>query len=337
MLITALALLGTLPALLEAEKTYRVFLKPLDFHEGEITAYLASIHQIESDGKRLYFRGGSESQILITDLSGRALGVLGGEGGHPSEFGPTGVLALAVDAGTVSGIDKGLRFVRFYEDDRFHSYLNLDSYNSRAAHATSNIYAFSKDHVVVPALDPKHLAIAYQREGKKRQPVGEPLDMGGDLKNKIELNATLWCYQDGLWYAVHKLFPMVTVFDRKFQMVNQFQIRHKVTDAYISYLTDFQPNENFSKALPLVTDVKWFRDSLFLMVQGKLFQVDPKTGTVASITFFYGKGEDFGPADGHKVTLPFFTFSNDGVLFAAHPALLWNHDFWYARLPFMDE
>lgn len=335
MMISLLFLTSLEP--LPREITFRAFPRPMDFQEGKVSAYLSSIHQVESDGQRLYFRSMRGSLILITNLEGETQKVLGGAGEHPSEFGASGVLAMAVSGKVVSALDGGLRFIRFYENDRYASYLRPRTYNARAIHSTSNIYAFSKEHVVVPALGPDHLAIVYPRDGSETREIGELLEIGSDWESEIERNATLWCFQDGLWYAAHKFFPMVTVFDERFQRVNQFQIQHPLTDRYIAYLSEFKPNERFTKTQVLVSDFKFFRGSLYLMLQGELFGVDPQTGAIRSVTHFFAKGEDFGAADGHKITLPFFAFGNDGTLFAVHPALLWNHDFWSVRLPFLQD
>ncbi len=319
------------------EGTFRAYPRPMDFQKGAVSTYLSSIHQVECDGERLYFRSLRDAQVLVTDLEGRMLMALGGTGEHPSEFGANGVLAISVSHGGISALDGGLRFIRFYENGRFISYLRLGSYNTRATHSTSNVFAFSKTHAVVPAKDFSHLALAYPRGGGEAIPVGDLLEIGNEIEDAVPRNATLWCFEDGLWYAAHKFFPMVTVYDERFQVVNQFQVQHALTDQYVSYLGDFKPNERFTKAQVLVSDFKAFRGSLYLMMQGTLFQVHSQSGAVQSRTIFIAEGETFGAADGHQIELPFFAFAEDGALFAVHPALLWNHDFWSVRLPFLDE
>lgn len=306
-----------------------------DFQKGKFIAYLSSIHQMETDGQFLYFRGGKDEYVLITDFEGKVLDKIGGRNDRPSEFNKGGVLAIAMDGSLVAVLDKGISWIRFYENQEMVHHLKPEAFNRGGLHNTSNAFAFSPEYVVMPTNEEGYLGKALGFKSQKNKNFGETLDFPLDKAFEEERQATLWTRYKDFWIAAHKFFPVVTVFDKHFNMVNQYQLDHPRTNTYQNYIATFEPGLNFSRPQPVFTDMKIYKDHLFLMISGQLFQVEPMTGAILSTTRFVAKGEAFGEIQGMELFIPFFCFSPTGKLFLGHPALLWEHDFWSVDLPFL--
>ncbi len=312
----------------------RLELRPIDFEQNDQTLFLSTINQIESDGKYLYLRSIREPEIMVITPEGKLIRRIGGRGGHPSEFGIQGVQAMTVHGNELWAIDAQLQRVRRFVDGRYLSSFLLRSFNYYHAPQTSNVFAFSKTEVVVPA-DPKtgHLASVLKHDGTKVRDVGDFIPYIEDLQRKIPgINDTLWLYDAGHWFSIHKFFPLVTRYDGAFNVVSQFQIESKTITEMFEGIQEFSPNPNFNVPLPLFTDAKIHEGDLYLMSKGRLHRIDLESGRVKSVTVFYGTGPDFAQVTLPNVTLFFFAFLDDGRLFLAHPAMLWNHDLWSVKL-----
>lgn len=306
-----------------------------DFREDKLAAFLSSIHQIESNGQFLYFRSGKEDYVLVTDYDGKIQDKIGGRGGEPSEFSAGGVLAIAIDGPLVAALDKGVHWIRFYENHDMVHHLKPESYNLRGLHNTSNSFAFSPDYVVMPTNEDGFLGKRINFKTQQTKNFGQALELPIDKAFEEEGLATLWTRNKDYWFAAHKFFPMITVFDKHFNMVTQYQLNHPRTNAYQNYIASFEPDPQFSRPQPVITDINLYKDHLYLMIGGQLFQTEPMTGSVLSTTRFVAQGKTFEEIQGTELYIPFFSFSPTGKVYLAHPALLWGHDFWSVELPFL--
>ena len=106
------------------------------------------------------------------------------------------------------------------------------------------------------------------------------------------------------------------------------QIESSIISGLFEDIREFSPTPHFNVPLPLFTDAKIHKGDLYLMSGGQLHRIDPESGKLKSVTAFYGTGPDFAQVTLPNVTVFFFAFLDDGRLFLAHPAMLWNHDLW---------
>ncbi len=321
---------------LYSQEAYRVLLQPLDFQEGREEFYLSGIDQIESDGAHLYLRSLRETEIIVITPEGHLVNKFGGKGGHPSEFGDFGVLAMALRDNQLWAIDSERERVRRFVDGIYEHSFRLTSYNVFFANATANVFAFSEDLVVVPA-DPntKHLAAVHRFDGTLVKHVGDHLPFTEDLARRVPgIHDTFWLYQNGSWFSIHKFLAVVTRYDADFKRVNQFQVESVSIRERLNHIQDFTSNDKFNVPGALITDVKIHHGDLYLMSGGYLHRVDLQDGTVKSITAFYGTGTEFEEVGPSNVTLFFFAFLDSDKLVLAHPAMLWDHDLWTVNLPF---
>ncbi len=312
---------------------YRVRIHPLDVQFGQAPFYLESLDQIETDGHQLYLRGVKNTEIYVISPSGTLLKQVGRAGQHPSEFGFSGVLAMAVEGPHLWAIDLEYQRVRLFTDGEYRRSFPLDSYNVYAQAATSNVFGFSPNQVVIPAAPKsRHLAAVYTYDGDLIQHVGEILPFSEEFASRVPgINDSFWLYRQGHWYSIHKYFPLVTRYDASFAVVDQFQVESEVVQQRLDYIVQFSSTHGYPA--PIFTDAKFFGGDLFLMSDGYLHQLDLPSRRIRSITSFYGVGPGFQHLEHSKLTLFSFAFTREGGLFLGHPALLWDHDLWSAELP----
>ena len=315
-----------------AQESRRVLLAPVDFKKGDHEVTLTGIHQIESDGSRLYLRSNRDLEIFILTPDGRCVGKIGGKGDHPSQFGYQGILAMAVRGSELWALDQGIQRLRYFVDgDYIDSFpLGEGNYNLLARLPTSNVFAFSRDRLVIPTHPIRgYLAAVKGFDGTLIQHVGELLSFPQKLMDRIPaMNDTLWLRHGQGWISIHKFFPLVVRYDEDFKPTHHFEIKSEAVDLLAKEVMEFEPKPGLALPRTVFSDAKLFRGDLYLMSLGRLHRVDLETGEVKSVVSFYGEGADFAKTTQPNVTLFFFAFLDDGQLFVAHPAMLWNHDFW---------
>ena len=323
--------------IVHGQESYRLELKPFDFQTGRAESHFSGIGQIESNGTHFYLRGFRETEILILDEAAAVVGKIGGKGGHPAEFGQEGVTAISTRDNELWGIDMELKRVRRFVDGAYRESFRLDSFNISHEAGLANSFAFSDQFVVIPAHaeTKRRLAAVYLHDGTLVDHIGEIVELAGLSKRIVGINDTHWLAMDDGWVSVHKFFPLVTIYDESFSMVDQFQVNSAVTGDMVDKTMSFDPGDQYTLPAPVFADVKIFRDDLYLMCKGFLHQVDLKSHKVKSITSFYGRGEDFKHVDQPQLTLHYFAFLDNGFFVVGHPAMLWNHDLWTTELPFL--
>jgi hypothetical protein len=320
-----------------AQQQYRVAIQPLDFQQSkDENFFMANIGQIETDGPLVYLRSIRELEVSVMTPEGHLARRFGGNGGFSSEFGVNGVLAISVRDGVCLAIDAEQRLVRRFEEGRFQFAFRLHAYNVFATMPSSNSFAFSNQHIVIPTAPATgHLASVYGHDGVFRKFAGSLIPFDEDLMQIIPgINDTYWLFQGDQFYSIHKFYPIISTYDTAFERTNQFHLSTPAIEAYLEVFLSFTPLEPGSVPGPLFTDAKIYGGQLYLMSQGVLHQISLEDGTLESQTRFFGTGKDFAHLEDPHVNLYFFAFLPDGRLVLGHPAMLWNHDLWTAQLPF---
>ena len=318
---------------------YRAEIEPIDLRMEKVQAYFSGAHQIATDGKRLFLRSVTDTEILVAAPDGLILATFGGKGHHPAEFGDIGVIAMAVDGGKVMAIDANfIRARTFNLDGAYQSSFLIKPY-FRLGHlpTASNVFAFSDQYTVIPTdQNSGHLAAVYDAKGQFVKYIGELLDLGGGPEFHIPgINETLWLHEGKHWYAIHKYLAMVTVFDEDFAMVTQYQIQTARAQEMQEYVLGFQPDEHANVPTPILSDAQVWHGDLYILCGGWLHQLSPQDGQVKSVTTFMGKGEAFRDLPVPYVIFYTFAILDNGGLILGHHAQMWDHDLWRAPLPFI--
>ena len=158
-----------------AQDAYRLELHPLDFQANLADDFLPSIDQIESNGHHIYVRSIRYPKVAVIDRHGRSIRMIGGSGGHPSEF-RTGIMAMALKGESLWLVDNQLERARLFQSGIFRTSFRLDSFNKAYAMPNANAFAFTEKVVMIPAHpDTGHLAAAMSYNGNLIQRTGEPL------------------------------------------------------------------------------------------------------------------------------------------------------------------
>jgi len=320
--------------LLFAQTTHRLAVTPLDIAETDVGFYPESIHQLEVLDGKILIRNYGQASVLALEPDGTPTHTIGGPGGHPSEMGG-GVLALAVGERHLWALDAERKRVRLFRDNRYHTSFPIERYNVHFAYPTSNVFAGTEEVVVVPTHpETGFLATAFAADGTMLRHVGRlPVETTAVRETIPGADDTFWLTDGHRWLAIHKFYPLVSLFDDQFELVGRFQPDSPIIAKSRDRVDGFAPSPERGLPMPVFTDAKLHDGALYLMSTGHLHRIDWHTGTVEAIYAFYGEGEDFV-----EVTAPFLTLFSFALLpghrvVLGHPAMLWNHDLWTTRLP----
>ncbi len=326
------------PFYASAQDRYRQELRALDFRKSGQPYFFNGIHQIATDGRRLFLRSYGDTNILITNSRAEFIATLGGKGNHPSEFGDLGVMAMAVQGNRLMAIDSNAIRARTFVDDAYQSSFRLKSYYRLGRLPTSsNLFAFSESEAVIPASPFEgHLAALYDERGQFVRYVGEMIPVDDRLNALFAgMNETLWLRHENRWLSIHKFIPLVTIYDGSFHVVTQYQVSSSLVQEMFDKVIGFQPGGHGNIPTPILTDAQIFRGDLYVLGGGWLHQLELETGKVKSITNFYGTGEEFSQVTAPYLTLYTFALLDSGQLILGHHAQMWDHDLWTADLPFL--
>ena len=312
---------------------HRLELEAMDIQFNGEAYPVSSIDQIESGGNRLYLRSMKMPEILEIDEQGRLIRIIGRGGHGPGEWGSGGVQAIALFNSELWGVGTHSKTLNGFVDGRYKQEVFIDRVTLGRVTATSNVFAVSDQHIVIPSpFKTKFLAEIFDKNGKYQGQLGESLENDpGLLRENPVINDSLWIFHDGFWYGLFKFFPVINVFDQKFNHHAQWSIDHAWINTSLAHIMDGSP-EHLN--VPLFSDFKAFKGNLYLMCRGKLIQFSLTQKRVTAVAGFFGKGQNFGPVEGKPLTLQSFAFLEDGSLVLAHPLLLWEHDLWKVRTTF---
>jgi len=322
-----------------AAELLKLKVEPFDFQNPDMgfhEYYLDSYDQMVIQGRTLYLRAHDEPQIVAINTDNFQGTRIGSQGEGPGEL-RSGAAYMAVRGSNLWAIDFGNREkILHFVEGRYKDAFAIDAMDPQIP--LDGLSLAASDTEIVSPLSPRsgHLAMAYGFDGSKT-PVGKLLidKRDGELVYRLpHVNQTIWHFgDDGFWYAAFPYSPMVLKFDRKFKKVGHFSIEHPLLADRINQIMEFEPVRPNKRCIPLVTDIKWFRNKLYVMSSGYLFQLDPNSGDLHNIIrFSIYEPEHSGP--GLKV-FPLFAFRDDGAIFLGHPSCfdLSEHDMYHLKHP----
>ena len=309
-------------------------LQPFDFQDRVETLSFSRIDQVSTDGRYLYITSVKSTEVAVLDASGQLVKVFGGRGGHPSELGDTGVYAFCVAGNDTWAIDTNSSRARRFEQGSYLDSFSLKTTNLNDALPGATLIAASEEELVLPIRGENDvLARVFDLKGALKQEIGSPLIFDNGTSTFIPgINDTVWLQHGDSWYSIHRFVPVITRYDRDFEITGMVRFRNRTTEQMERWLEEFVPSDKFSTPPPMITDAQFHRDSLYVLCGKELLKLDEETGVIQASYGFQGEGPDFGPASGQQLMLFSFAILGNRV-FLAHPALLWNHDMWFVDLP----
>ena len=328
MLRCILLFLSSLPLWAWQSKTTVV--EPVDVFYHKQRVKIQHIGQLAQEDEFLYVRSTRAPTILVLGHSGVVQGGIGGPGRTGFEKG--GPLSMAVKGFELWSLDNtGSRIHHFVKGQHKGDFAIAEGDMPMVHMAPANSFASDGVHIVLTAPQKSGaLGVVYDLTGKRLQEIGETLDLGPELSEAVaSINETLWFFQGETFYAVHKFFPMVSMFNRDLKLKGQIQYSSDTVTTRLNAIHQFQSSKWMAVPNPLITDATFHNGKLYLMCNGVLHCIDAKTGEATAETVFVA-GEGLSIKPGSVMNLHYLAFFGRFV-YLAHPAMLWGHDLW--RVP----
>jgi len=325
--------------LLHAQEKHRLKIQPLDIQDGAFKAYLRSIDQLETDGTQIYLRCRKEPRIVVIAEDGTPIRQISGSGEGPGRLGNNGPVAMAVHGQTVVILDYLNNKILRFQDGAYTNSFPFKSYQKVFTSPAVNNFTFTDTALLIPnAPDAKGLADRYDHQGRHLGQVGEMIRFPKDLTDKVgSMNDSQWVRDDKYIYCLRTFQPLITTYTLDLKKVSETEIKSRVAQAVWRQVQEFVPEPGRPGIpFPVLTDAQAFQGKLYAMIGGAIHEIDPRSGEVANLAFFYGEGPDFASVETPTVSLMAFRILDNGKVILAHPALLWNHDLWTVKLPFLN-
>ena len=324
-----------------SQESFTISPTPFNFQSEEAgfeVFYTDHYQQMEIQGNYLYLCHRADPFILQIHLDTKEVKKIGSGGQGPGEL-SRGVLGMAVGPDRIWAIDsqKQKKIIGYSNSGKYLESLTVPKPGPRRFSASNSIACNNREVLVPISPGSGKLGMVIQMNGE-RQTVGElPFprnQMNEDLIRKMPyINQTFWVYDNNFWYAAFPFQPTVLKFDRNLKMVKGYHLEHALVNERFNAIMDFLPENQGQGAPALVTDMKVFKNRLYVMcVEKYLFQIDLDTGAILSISRFtsVGENEQSGP-----VAYPLFAFRDNGSLFIGHPInpKLREHDLYIIENP----
>ncbi len=306
--------------------------------EANPKTYLSGIRQLESNGKNLVIlRKDSPSALEITP-EGDFVRNIGHRGDGPGELGLHGPIAMAVKAESTWIFRSDMKALNYYEKGKYITGFKPESYQLGPNTTPSFSFAFDSTHIVIQSHPSRRrLANAYDYGGELATGVGEILPVEREfLRVNPALNNTAWLKDDESWWCLFLFRPILREFDSKFQLKREITLNgpeiEEKEEKYFKNEVDPSwrpyPKWHFS-------DFKIFKNSIFVMCEGTLYQINKKTGKTESRSIFTPNKKILQVFHIPKVNFQFFAFTENGRLFLGNTALSYEQDgIWEATFPF---
>ena len=318
----------------EAPALQRFKLNPIEYVDQNLSETLVEgFTCVESDGQHLFLGVKNSPYVLELDGKGAFIRAIGGVGKGPGKLGTAGVAALSVSAGGLWVVPSDRSSIRYYERGEALFKIPLRSYPMISDN--TNVFAVSQDQVVMAAHPrSKHLALAYNYDGKVEQPVGDILPINReDLDYNPALNDTSWLFHGDKWYCLFKYRPFLWVFDKQLKLEQQFELEGPEISVMEKNFYERAPKifQIGSQFYPrrFFFDFKAFGDHLFFICRAVLYQVNRHDGRVVSRLAFYGEGKGFEKVGSDSnLFMRNFTFLDTGQLILSSRTDLWGNELW---------
>ena len=318
------------------QEVFRVEVQPWDFQSGgNPETFIHGTNQLETDGIDLFILPSRVPKIIQIKTDGTYVRTIGREGEGPGELGSYPPKATAVSPAGIWVLTSRAKHANLYIDGKFAHDLRLRNYMFRGSGLPAYAFAFNQDYVVIQAHPTTgSLANAYNYDGTIHKKVSRILPIEPEfLKRNPAINGTIWRYDDGRWYCLFVHRPIIRVFGADFEMEKEFILNGPEIEVYEEIFFKNEPDPNWTYPKPHFTDFKVAGNSLLVLCDGMLYQVEKSTGEVLSRTHFNGDAEIRKRMSGDRLHFIYFAQVDDR-LFLASTSAIYDHDLWTVKVPF---
>ena len=329
----------TIMAFILGQDTYRLTVTPFDFEDEKVPAsFVKDISQLETAGNLLFIRESSDPAILVLDRQGKFLRRIGSRGQGPNELGGTSV-SFGVNGRSLWTVAANMKSAHYFENGAHLQRISLKSYNRLyLISSTSQALAFSNEHIIFPSYPNKQvLALAYDYGGDVVKEFPVVFKDKSILAKNPSINDTLWARDEQRWYCLFKYQPFLITYDHALNELNRFPLDGPEIQVISEAFYQHERKKKFDISPLFFSDIKVFGGKVFLMTEQTLYQIDPETGKTLRRMVFVGSGPDFEQVDkvDPRLNFCYFSFWNDGTIILGHPAMMWDHNLWTTKLPFV--
>ncbi len=313
--------------------------KPVLFQdESRPETFIQGFKQLESDGRYLYILRENDPSALVIKPDGSFVRNLGRSGQGPGELGSYGPVSLAVSGNAAWILRDDLKGLNYYENGAFVTSIRPKDYMPGRTSLPGFSFGFNQNGVLLQA-HPKsgHLAYFYGFDGKINREIGKTLPIEEEfLKVNPALNNTSWIKNENKWYCLFIYRPIIRVFNSSFKLEREINFTGPEIQLKEEKFFENKVDPNW-RPFPkwYFSDFKIFKNSIYILCEEALYQLDKKTGALKSRTYFFLGQELRKIVDVPRGLFHYLAFTDDGKLFLAHNALPFDKDgVWTADLPF---
>ncbi len=328
-----------LALLLSGESLYKVTVgDPLIYQdEDNPDTFLTGIHQLESNGDHLFILRERYPSVIEIKRDGRFVRNIGRSGEGPGELGHHGPISMAVHGNSVWIFRNDMKSINYFENGEFKVSFKPESYQMARNKLPAYHFGFDQDHVLIQSYPgDKSLAVVYDYTGQAKQRVGKILPIEPDfLKVNPAINNTSWIKDGESWWCLFIYRPLLREYNSNFKLLREITLHGPEIEEKEEIFFKNEVNPNWQYPKWHFSDFKVFKNSIYILCEGALYQVDKLSGEIKSRTIFMSNKTMLAIHNYPRVYFHYLAFTNDGQLFLAHSAIPFDlGGVWKAKLPF---
>lgn len=298
--------------------THRIPVTPEKWqHEDQPKSYMKGIRAVDTDGTDIFIADIQDPKVLQFKADGTFVRMIGGSGQGPSELGTYGPAAIAVHGPALWVLTSRGGVAKYYENGKFVTSFKPKHYIRYGSGMSSYRFDFDNGTIVLPTFPVKgQLARAYDYDGNATKDIGKELPRKPEfLQTNPGMNHTMWDFDGEHWYALFFHRPLLRKFDKVFNQVAEFTIIGPEIDQFEHTFFENKRDPLWTYPKPHFTDFVVFRNFVFALSNGVLYQIDKESGSVVSRTYYYAE-EPYADLNYEgRLNTHVLTFVDDGRLF----------------------
>lgn len=306
-------------------------------NEGNPKTFITGIHQLESNGKTLFVLRKRYPSAIEIKANGNFIRNIGGNGNGPGELGFHGPISMAVNGPSTWIVRNDIRAISYYENGKFVASFKPNGYQLARNKLPAYGFSFNKNSILLQAHPgQKVLAYVYDYGGNIRHEIKDLLPIERQfLEINPALNTTSWVRDGAYWWCLFIYRPILRKYDSNFKKIQEFQLYGpEIEDKEEIYFKN-EPVPNWQYPKWHFSDFKVFGNSIYILCEGVMYQVDKESGGLKSRTLFLSNKTMREVVDSPIANFHYLAFTDDGKLFLANSFLPYEKDgVWTADLPF---
>ncbi len=311
---------------------------PVKFQkEDNPKTFITGIRQLESNGEHLFILRDDGPSVLEIKPDGAFVRNIGRSGNGPGEMGMYGLISMAVSGSAVWIFRNDMKALNYFEKGVFVTGFKPEGYQLAPYLLPGYGFAFDENHILLQAHPRnKHLAQVYDYGGDVKAQVGDILPVDREfLRTNPALNNTSWVKDGDSWWCLFLFRPILREFDSQFKLKRELTIHGPEIEEKEEIFFNNEPAKNWKYPKWHFSDFKIFKNSIYLLCEGVLYQVDKKSGSLKSRIVFLTNEAMFAQTNKRMATFHYLAFTDDGNIYLANTILPFDQDgVWTTRLPF---